>query len=70
MKPGELRRFNDDHAHYPGQVFLVIEIEEMEPDYPTLETETSVTFLIDGNREFGWHGGLLEENSEVINEAR
>ena len=67
MQPGELRRFNEDHAHYPGHVFLVLEVLDMDSDWTS--QETSVTFLIDGNREFGWHGGLLEENSEVVNEV-
>lgn len=70
MKPGELRRFNDDHGTYPGQVFLVLSVEETGVDPDAQEMETSVTFLIDGNREPDWHGGYLEENSEVVNEAR
>lgn len=67
MKPGDLRRFKDTHSRYPGASFLVLEVEEADARWTTLTT--SVTFLVNGKREFGWSGELLKHVSEVINEA-
>ena len=68
MQPGELRRFKDHHRHYPGQFLLVLEVEAMDTRYTT-QTER-VTFLVDGIREFGWSGELLEQITEAVNAAR
>jgi len=68
MKPGELRRFKDIHRRYPGASFLVLEVTDLEPGYST--QETAAVILIDGRREFGWHGELLEASSEPVDAAR
>jgi hypothetical protein len=68
MRPGDLRRFRDNHRRYPGETLLVLEVESMDTKWTS--QITSVTFLVNGKREFGWCGELLEHTSEAINEAR
>lgn len=69
MKPGELRRFNEDldslvSGHASGQTFLVLEVAKLRRGCRRL------VILIDGKAESGWGYPWVEANSEVINEAR
>jgi phosphoserine phosphatase len=68
MQTGELRRFKDHHRRYPGATLLVLEVLEMDTRYTT--QTASVTFLVNGIREFGWSGELLENVTEPVDAAR
>lgn len=73
MKPGDLRRFRDDSVvppidihQFTGQTFLVLRIIDRVPG----KTSGFVDILIDGGVQKSWGYRWVEQNSEVINEAR
>ena len=68
MKPGDLRRFKNTHSRYPGAIFMVLEVLDLAPGAST--QKASVTFLVNGQREFGWNDTLLKHVSEVVTEAQ
>ena len=67
MKAGDLRLFKDTHSRYPGASFLVLEVEA--PGTRSSTSRASVTFLVNGRREFGWNWELLNFVSEAVNES-
>lgn len=63
MKPGDLRRFNDDlEASITGRLFMVL-------TYSATDLSSWVSFLVDGRIERGWTGDWVIDNSEVVNEG-
>jgi len=65
MKPGELRRFQDDaffgsEKHRNGQVFLVVSCEQRH----------LIDILVDGDLDAGWSQQVIEDMSEVLSESR
>jgi hypothetical protein len=73
MNRGDLRRFKDD-AHFPaaasenftGQPFVVLTIVGRVPG----RTSGRVDVLVGGKVRQGWGYPWVEQNSEVISEAR
>jgi hypothetical protein len=64
VEPGMLRRFHDDaffanERHLNGRVFVIVEVT---PD-------DHIAILVDGTLDEGWGHHIIEDHSEVIDEA-
>lgn len=73
MKPGDLRRFNDNYStraydkpgytHIAGLTFMVIAIDEE-------SNKSWVSFLLNGAIMEGWSYNFVLDNSEHLDETR
>lgn len=68
MKPGDLRRFNDnlivDDAEFGvGDIFMVLDVFHRRSSLPA-----EVTFLVNGKIMTGWGLPWIMNNSEALNE--
>lgn len=77
MKPGDIRRFNDNLdtiavTHLEGCTFMILDVVERRqvfPDVSVVPGAMDVNVLVGGKVEGPWGYPWVKENSEALNEA-